>query len=116
MVPIETARLRLRRFVPGDVAALHAIHSRADVTRWLLWDPRPEDEVRASIEGHIARPLEQGAVLAIDLGGTLIGTVNVAVGESRQGRPRLPAPPRPPGSRLRDRGGLSDARPRVRRL
>ena len=33
MLPIETARLRLRRFVPGDVAALHAIHSRADVTR-----------------------------------------------------------------------------------
>ena len=85
MLPIETARLRLRRFVPGDVAALHAIHSRADVTRWLFWDPRSEDEVRASIEGHIARPLEQGAVLAIDLDGTLIGTVNVAVGESRQG-------------------------------
>lgn len=34
--PIETARLRLRRFVPGDVAGLHAIHSRADVTRWLI--------------------------------------------------------------------------------
>jgi RimJ/RimL family protein N-acetyltransferase len=45
MLPIETARLRLRRFVPGDVAALHAIHSRADVTRWLFWDPRSEDEV-----------------------------------------------------------------------
>jgi RimJ/RimL family protein N-acetyltransferase len=84
-LPIETARLRLRRLVPGDLAALHAIHSREDVTRWLFWDPRSEDEVRASIEGHIARPLEQGAVLAIDLDGTLIGTVNVAVGDSRQG-------------------------------
>ena len=85
MLPIETARLRLRRFVPGDVAALHAIHSRADVTRWLFWDPRSEDEVRASIEGHIARPLEQGAVLAIDLDGTLIGRANLAIGEHRQG-------------------------------
>jgi hypothetical protein len=36
MLPIETARLRLRRFVPGDAAGLHAIHSRADVTRWLI--------------------------------------------------------------------------------
>ena len=84
-LPIETARLRLRRLVPGDLAALHAIHSREDVTRWLYWDPRNEDEVRAGIEAHIARPSDQGLVLAIDLDGELIGTVNVAVGEHRQG-------------------------------
>ena len=64
---IETARLRLRRLVPDDLAALHAIRSREDVTRWLFWDPRTEDEVRAWIEGHIARPPEKGVVLAIDL-------------------------------------------------
>jgi RimJ/RimL family protein N-acetyltransferase len=84
-LPIETARLRLRRLVPGDLAALHAIQSREDVTRWLYWDPRNEDEVRAGIEAHIARPSDQGLVLAIDLDGELIGTVNVAVGEHRQG-------------------------------
>jgi RimJ/RimL family protein N-acetyltransferase len=84
-LPIETARLRLRRLVPGDLAALHAIQSREDVTRWLYWGPREEDEVRASLEAHIARPSDEGVVLAIDLNGDLIGTANVAVGEHRQG-------------------------------
>jgi RimJ/RimL family protein N-acetyltransferase len=84
-LPIDTARLRLRRLAPDDLAALHAIHSREDVTRWLYWGPRGEDEVRASLEGHIARPFGEGVVLAIDLKGDLIGTANVAVGEHRQG-------------------------------
>jgi RimJ/RimL family protein N-acetyltransferase len=84
-LPIETARLRLRRLVPGDLAALHALHSREDVTRWLPWSPRDEEQVRASLEGHIARPSDVGVVLAIDLNGELIGTANVAVGEHRQG-------------------------------
>jgi RimJ/RimL family protein N-acetyltransferase len=84
-LPIETARLRLRRLVPGDLGALHAIHSREDVTRWLFWGPRDEDEVRASLDAHIARSFDEGVVLAIDLNGELIGTANVAVGEHRQG-------------------------------
>ena len=84
-LPIQTARLRLRRLVPGDLAALHSIHSREDVTRWLYWDPRSEDEVRASLDAHVARPFDEGVVLAIDLEGELIGTANVAVGEHRQG-------------------------------
>jgi RimJ/RimL family protein N-acetyltransferase len=84
-LPIETARLRLRRLEPGDLAALHAIHSREDVTRWLYWNPRSEDEVRISLDAHIARPFDEGVVLAIDLEGELIGTANVAVGEHRQG-------------------------------
>ena len=84
-LPIETARLRLRRLVPGDLAALHAIHSREDVTRWLYWDPRNQDEVRTSLDAHIRRPFDEGVVLAIDLEGELIGTANVAVGEHRQG-------------------------------
>src|SRR5689334_4251897 len=84
-LPIQTARLRLRRLVPGDLAALHAIHSREDVTRWLWWDPRTQDEVRTLLDAHIARPLAEGVVLAIDLEGELIGTANVAVGEHRQG-------------------------------
>ncbi|TML29012.1 MAG: GNAT family N-acetyltransferase, partial [Actinobacteria bacterium] len=66
-LPIQTARLRLRRLVPGDLAALHAIHSREDVTRWLYWDPRNEGEVRTSLDAHIARPFDEGVVLAIDL-------------------------------------------------
>ena len=84
-LPIETERLRLRRLVPGDLAALHAIHSREDVTRWLYWYPRSQDEVRTSLDAHIKRPFDEGVVLAIDLEGELIGTANVAVGEHRQG-------------------------------
>ena len=84
-LPIETVRLRLRRLVTVDLAALYALHSREDVTNWLFWGPREEAEVRVSLDGHIARPLDEGVVLAIDLGGELIGTVNVAVGEDRQG-------------------------------
>jgi RimJ/RimL family protein N-acetyltransferase len=84
-LPIETARLQLRRLVPGDLAALHAIHSREDVTRWLSWNPRGEDEVHAALDAHITRSTDEGVVLAIDLDGELIGTANVAVGEHRQG-------------------------------
>ena len=84
-LPIETARLRLRRFVPGDLAALHALQSREDVTRWLSWGPRDEAEVRASLDAHIARPWSEGLVLAIERDGELIGTANLAVGEHRGG-------------------------------
>ena len=116
MLPIETARLRLRRFVPGDVAALHAIHSRDDVTRWLFWDPRSRGRgARRRSTAHIARPPEDGVVLAIERDGALIGTANLAVGEHRQGEIGFIAASRPPGPRLRDRGGRGDARARVRR-
>jgi RimJ/RimL family protein N-acetyltransferase len=83
---IETARLRLRPFVvPDDVAAVHAFQSREEVVRWLYWDPRNEDEVRAVLESHLSRPPEAGVVYAIDLDGALIGHANLQVGEHRQG-------------------------------
>ncbi|HYH88211.1 MAG TPA: GNAT family N-acetyltransferase [Solirubrobacteraceae bacterium] len=47
--PIETSRLRLRPLVPEDLGAMHAIHSRADVVRWLYWEPRTEAEVRETL-------------------------------------------------------------------
>jgi RimJ/RimL family protein N-acetyltransferase len=84
-LPIETERLRLRRFAREDVAALHAIQSREDVTRWLPWGPRSEDDVRASIERHNAIAPDDGVVLAVEHDGELIGTVNLQVGEHRQG-------------------------------
>jgi RimJ/RimL family protein N-acetyltransferase len=82
---IDTARLRLRAFTLDDVAAVHAIHSRDDVARWLYWDTRDEDEVRAVLESHLARPAEAGVVLAIEREGELIGHANLVVGEHRQG-------------------------------
>jgi RimJ/RimL family protein N-acetyltransferase len=77
--------VRLRPLSLDDVAALHAIQSRKEVTRWVYWDVRDEDEVRAVLESHLARPAETGVVLAIDLDGRLIGTANLIIGEHSQG-------------------------------
>lgn len=48
--PLESKRLRLRPFTAGDLDALLAIQSRPDVARWLYWEPRGEEEVRAALE------------------------------------------------------------------
>jgi RimJ/RimL family protein N-acetyltransferase len=77
--------LRLRPFTLDDVAAVHAFQSRVDVTRWVYWEPRDEDEVRAVLESHLAIPPESGVVLAIEAGGELVGHANLAVGDHRQG-------------------------------
>ena len=82
---IATARLRLRAWKLDDVGALHAIHSRDDIVRWLYWDVQDEDEVHASLEEYIAIPPESGVVLAIERDGELIGRANLAIGEHRQG-------------------------------
>jgi RimJ/RimL family protein N-acetyltransferase len=44
--PLRTERLLLRPFAATDLDALFAIHSRADVARYLYWDPRTAAEVR----------------------------------------------------------------------
>jgi RimJ/RimL family protein N-acetyltransferase len=77
--------LRLRPLTLDDVAAVHAFQSREDVARWVYWEPRDEDEVRAVLESHIAKPPESGVVLAIEVDGELVGTANLVIGEHRQG-------------------------------
>ena len=77
--------MRLRPLTINDVAAVHAFQSRADVTRWLYWEVRDEDDVRAVLESHLAKPPESGVVRAIEVDGELIGTANLAVGDHRQG-------------------------------
>jgi RimJ/RimL family protein N-acetyltransferase len=52
--PLETERLLLRSFTPGDFDALYAYQSRPDVTRYLYWGPRTEDEVREALEKKLA--------------------------------------------------------------
>jgi RimJ/RimL family protein N-acetyltransferase len=52
--PIETERLRLRRFAATDFDALYAIRSDPEVARYLYWGPQTEDEVRATLERKIA--------------------------------------------------------------
>jgi RimJ/RimL family protein N-acetyltransferase len=43
---IETERLVLRPFTPGDFDAMLAMQSDAEVARYLYWDPRTAAEVR----------------------------------------------------------------------
>ncbi len=83
-VPIDTARLRLRPVALDDLAALHAIQSREDVTRWLYIGPRTEDTVREALESQIARAAdapETGVALAVVIreSGELIGHLTLTV-------------------------------------
>lgn len=52
--PLETKRLLPRPFVAEDFDAVFAMQSRPDVTHYLYWDARTEDEVRSALEKKIA--------------------------------------------------------------
>ena len=54
MFPLESERLLLRRFTAEDFESLLAIQSRSDVARWLYWEPRSEEQVRAALARKIA--------------------------------------------------------------
>jgi RimJ/RimL family protein N-acetyltransferase len=81
--PIATPRLVLRPFTMDDLPALHAIQSRPDVTRYLMWGPRSRDEVRQVLARRARtttlRAEGETLVLAVTLrdSGTLIGDVNL---------------------------------------
>lgn len=51
--PIDTERLVLRPVGSEDVAAMHAYECLEEVARYLYWDPRTEEETRASVERKI---------------------------------------------------------------
>ena len=51
--PVETDRLLLRPFAANDFDALLAIQSRADVARYLYWDPRNAAEVRETLDAKV---------------------------------------------------------------
>ena len=52
--PLETERLVLRPFEPGDLADLHRIHADETVTRYLYNEPRSLDEARSLLDRKIA--------------------------------------------------------------
>jgi RimJ/RimL family protein N-acetyltransferase len=52
---IETDRLRLRPFARDDLDELYDIQSRPEVTRYLYWEPRTRDEVRAKLKERISK-------------------------------------------------------------
>ena len=51
--PLQTQRLLLRPFAETDFDALLAIQSRADVARYLYWDPRTAAEVRETLDTKV---------------------------------------------------------------
>jgi RimJ/RimL family protein N-acetyltransferase len=51
--PLQTQRLLLRPFAATDFDALLAIQSRADVARYLYWDPRTAAEVRETLDAKV---------------------------------------------------------------
>jgi RimJ/RimL family protein N-acetyltransferase len=65
--PLETERLLLRPFTPGDFDELYAYQSRSDVTRFLYWGPRTQDEVREALEKKLASTAirSEGDVLSL---------------------------------------------------
>jgi RimJ/RimL family protein N-acetyltransferase len=58
--PIETARLTMRPFTPGDFDDLYAFQSRPDVARYLSWDARD----RAQVQKALARQCEETTLSA----------------------------------------------------
>jgi len=59
MLPIRTARLALREFVPSDFAAVHAYSSDPRVTRYLFFGPRDEDGTAEYLDGLLASQRER---------------------------------------------------------
>jgi RimJ/RimL family protein N-acetyltransferase len=53
--PLRTARLDLRPYEAADLDHLRAMFARADVTRYLYWEPMGEVELRAYLEKKVAR-------------------------------------------------------------
>jgi RimJ/RimL family protein N-acetyltransferase len=81
--PLETARLVLRPFSPGDLEGLYAFHSLPEVARFLYWEARDLEQVREVLETKVGqRALEdEGQVLALAavlrVTGTVVGEVSL---------------------------------------
>jgi [ribosomal protein S5]-alanine N-acetyltransferase len=74
MTVLRTARLTLRRAVPGDVGAMHDVLS--DVRSMTYWStpPHPDLETtQAWLDSMISQTPDQGDDFIIDLDGTAIG-------------------------------------------
>lgn len=74
MTVLRTPRLTLRRAVPGDLAAMHAVLS--DERAMTYWSTGPHADLaatRAWLDDMIATPHELGDDFVIDLDGVAIG-------------------------------------------
>jgi len=51
--PLTTARMTLRPYEIGDLAALHDLFGREDVSRYLMWEPMDLDQTRTLLERRV---------------------------------------------------------------
>jgi RimJ/RimL family protein N-acetyltransferase len=75
--PLRTARLDLRPYESSDLDHLRAMYARADVTRYLYWEPMGEDELVAYLEKKVARRALAGEGDGLNLLGVLRETGEV---------------------------------------
>jgi RimJ/RimL family protein N-acetyltransferase len=81
--PLETARLQLRPFSPGDLEGLYAFHSLAEVARFLYWEARDLEQVRQVLDAKrrqtVLEDEAQVLALAVELRdtGVVVGEVSL---------------------------------------
>ena len=81
--PLETARLVLRPFQAGDLDELHAFHSLPEVARFLYWEARDLEQVRAVLDTKVHQGVleDEGQVLALAVvwpeAGVVVGEVSL---------------------------------------
>ena len=85
---VQSARLRLREFVPDDWPAMHAWASRPEVSRFQSWGPNTPEETRAFLQTVLAaaaaRPRAEFTLAATLRGGdTPIGSGSLYVRNRR---------------------------------
>ena len=119
---MRTARLLLRAMTEADVDDIHSYQSRADVCRYLSFEPRTRDQVADKVALYSAALALNGdgdfwqlAVERAQDPGRVIGDVYFCVNEHGQriGGDRLDVAPRPCRQRLHDRGGGRGAPDRI---
>jgi RimJ/RimL family protein N-acetyltransferase len=78
--PLETARLQLRPFSPGDLEELYAFHSLPEVARFLYWEARDLEQVRQVLDAKMGQTAleDEGQVLAL---GVVLRETGVVVGD-----------------------------------
>lgn len=54
MFRLATQRLRLRPFLPGDVAGVHSYAADAEVCRYMDWGPNTLAQTRAFVQDMVA--------------------------------------------------------------
>jgi RimJ/RimL family protein N-acetyltransferase len=92
-LPIETERLRIRAYAPGDLEDVLGMFGREDVSRYLNWEPMDRDRATALLERRLRQASMEkegeglGLVLEERSSGRFVGEVILRwlSEESRQG-------------------------------